>query len=85
MVNNYLLNRKIKTKVGSSYGTWEEILFEVVQGSVLETLLFNIFLSDFLLSLKIITLPVTLLHQVLSELNEIAAKLFAWFDNNQIA
>ena len=43
---SYLANRKQRTKINSSYSSWEEILFGVPQGSVLGPLLFNIFLCD---------------------------------------
>lgn len=45
MVNDYLLNCKLR-KIGSCYSTWEEILVDVSQGSVLEPLLLKIFLCD---------------------------------------
>ena len=46
LIHSYLTNRKEKTKVNSSYSSWEEILFGVHQGSKLGPLLFNIFLCD---------------------------------------
>ena len=36
------------TKMNSEYSTWEEILFEIPQWSILGSLLFNIFLCDLL-------------------------------------
>ena len=95
MVNDYLQNREIRTKVGSSYSTWEDILFGISQGSVLGTLLFNIFLCDLFVVLENKyftsytddTTPLVVgssTEKILSELNEIAEKLFAWFDRNQM-
>ena len=46
LIYSYLANRIKRTKINSSYSSWEEILFGVPQGSVLGTLLFNIFLRD---------------------------------------
>ena len=46
LVNEYLTNRKQRTKVNMSYGSWEEILFGVPQGSILGPLLFKNFLCD---------------------------------------
>ena len=45
LVRSYLSNKKQRTKIIESYGSWE-ILFGVPQGSFLETLLFNIFICD---------------------------------------
>ena len=46
LVYSYLKNRKQKTKINSSYSSWEEILFGIPQRSILEPLLFNISLCD---------------------------------------
>ena len=43
MIQNYLLNRKQRTKIGSSYSTWENNIFGVPQGLIIGSLLFNIF------------------------------------------
>ena len=44
LVQNYLSNRKQRTKINSDFSSWEEILFGVPQGSILGPLLFNNFL-----------------------------------------
>ena len=49
LVQSYLSNRKQRTKINSEFSPWEEILFEVPQGSILGPLLFNIFLCDLFL------------------------------------
>ena len=40
LVNDYLSDRKQRTRVNNSYTTWFEILFRVPQGSILGPLLF---------------------------------------------
>ena len=52
ILQDYLSNRKQKTKVDFLYSSWEAILSGVPQGSILEPLLFNIFMCDMFLILK---------------------------------
>ena len=49
MIQDYLLNQKQKAKVGFSFSTLEDIVSGVLQRSILEPLLFNIFLCDLFL------------------------------------
>ena len=46
LVYSYLKNKKQRTKINSAYSCWEEIIYEVPQGSILWPLLFKIFLCD---------------------------------------
>ena len=46
LINDYLSNRKQRTKVANTYSTWLDIIFMVPQGSILGPLLFNVFLAD---------------------------------------
>ena len=46
VIQNYLANRKQRTKVNDFYSPWSDILFGVPQSSILGPLLYSIFLSD---------------------------------------
>ena len=46
LVHDYLSNRKQRIKIENTYSSWMETIFRVSQGSILEPLLFNIFLAD---------------------------------------
>ena len=45
-MQSYVTNRQQRTKVNNRYNNWEEVLFEVPQGSILGHLLFNIHMCD---------------------------------------
>ena len=95
LMQNYLANRKQRTKISDSYSPWIEILFVVPQGSNLEPLLFNIFLSDLFLIVKDIRIAsyaddntlydsCDTLEEVILSLQSSSKKLFQWLSDNQI-
>ena len=34
LIQSYLSNRKLRTKINATYSSWEEVLFRVLQGSI---------------------------------------------------
>ena len=56
LIQNYVSDRRQRTKITTEYSSWVEILFGVSQGSILVPLLFSIFLCDLLLIINNIEL-----------------------------
>ena len=95
ILQDYLTNRKQRTKVDSFYSSWEKILLCVPQGSILGPLLFNIFMCDMFLVLKktsftgyadnntlfVIRENTT---NVIKALEDIGENLIKWFLDNQM-
>ena len=93
ILQDYLSNRKQRTKVDSFYSSWEAILSRVPQGSILGPLLFKIFVCDMFQMLKATyftgyadgNTPFVVrnnIAHVLKALEEIRENLLNWFSNN---
>ena len=88
MIQDFLLNQKQRTKIGSFYSTWENIRSGVPQGSILGPFLFNIFLCELFLEhedccftnyVDDTKLVASNTAKVIDNLTIITPKLFTWF------
>ena len=95
LIQSYLANRKQRTKINLTCSSWELILFEVPQGSVLDSLHFNIFLCDLFFVVNDVEFASyadgntpnarrTNIDEVTVALEDISKQLFRWFNDNQM-
>ena len=95
ILQEYLTNRKQRTKLDSLYSSWEKILSGVPQRSILGPLLFNIFMCDMFLISKTTSFtgyaddntPFVVRENttnVINTLDVIGENLIKWFSNNQM-
>ena len=95
LMQNYLVERKRRTKINQAYSSWEEILFGVPKVLYLVSILFNIFLSDLFLVVQNVDFASYAddntiynssgnIDDVILSLQESSKQLFKWFSDNQM-
>ena len=92
LIYNFLTKRKQRTKINRWYSSWEDILFGVPQGFILDPILFNIFLSDLFLIIDDVDIAnyaedSTIykehenIDELIKSLQNAIAKLLKWFSH----
>ena len=90
LINDYLSNRKQRTKIENTYSTWLDMIFGVPEGLILGPLLFNIFLFLIVNDIDIASYaddntPYMIADNaddLITSLEQASNSLFEWYKNN---
>ena len=93
LINDYLSNRRQRTRIENVFSDWFEAILGVPQGSIFGSLLFNIFLADLFLVLKDVDMvnftddntPFTSANNndyLIDSLEKESSSLFKWLKDN---
>ena len=88
LIFDYLIGRKQRVKINSSFSSYLDIFQGVPQGSILGPLLFNLFLCDLFLFVEEVDIMsyaddnTPNVDVTLEKLEEVGKVLFEWFSNN---
>ena len=95
MLQSYLLNRKQRTKINNAYRKYCETLFGIPQGSILGSLLFNIYICDMFYDINDCDIASYAddntpyassrnFNTLIKKLEESTKNLFQWFRKNHM-
>ena len=93
LLMSYLLERKQHVKIGNSRSSWSEIIKGVPQGSILDPLLFNVFINDVFYAIEnvynyaddnVLSCSGDSLHEVGASLESSTRTALKWFGNNMM-